>query len=492
MMYPRLKLARNLLREKGVVFVSSDDGEQEHLCLILNEVFGEENFIGTFVVNATPNARDYGHIAKMHEYAHFYCKNSEAAETNELEVKEKVFRFRDSKSGFNVHPLYNSNEAFTSDNRPNLFFPIYLYPSDHLTDSVVTSNGAQADCFFRIGFERRTGSREIYPPKSEKNDVQFVWRWGKQKCSENFNVEIVGYKTDQNEYRIVQKMRHTTKLIRSIIDSQEITSRRGTAEVEEILSGKIASFPKPVGLIRTFVQVGARANSDDIILDFFAGSGTTGHAVMAQNATDGGNRRYILVQLPEPLDPENKDQKTAADYCDKLNKPRNIAELTKERLRRAAKKIKEENPMFAGDLGFRVFKLDSTNFQEWEPKREDLKASLFSAIEHLKAGRTEADILYELPLKLGLDLCVPIEKRSIAGKDVHAIGGGVLIACLAEEITRDDVEALGQGIVKWHKALAPAGDTTCVFRDSAFADDVAKTNLAAILNQNGIAKVRSL
>jgi adenine-specific DNA-methyltransferase len=198
---------------------------------------------------------------------------------------------------------------------------------------------------------------------------------------------------------------------------------------------------------------------------------------MKANGRDDGNRRYIVVQLPEPTsDPEL----------------RTIAELTKERLRRAAKKIKDENPMFAGDLGFRVFKLDSSNIRAWEPDRNDLDQTLLDSVEHLKTGRTEADILYELLLKLGLDLCVPIEKRTIVDKHVHAIGGGVLIACLAEKISRDEVEPLAQGIVAWHKELSPAGDTTCVFRDSAFADDVAKTNLAAILNQHGLTTVRSL
>ena len=168
-------------------------------------------------------------------------------------------------------------------------------------------------------------------------------------------------------------------------------------------------------------------------------------------------------------------------------------ELTKERLRRAAKKVKEEHPAFAGDLGFRVFKLDSSNIRAWEPnRRDDLEQSLLDSLEHLKAGRTEADILYELLLKLGLDLCVPIETRAIAGKDVYAVGGGVLVACLAERIRRDEVEALAQGIVDWYLKLDPAGDTTCVFRDSAFADDVAKTNMAAILEQAGIQNVRSL
>jgi adenine-specific DNA-methyltransferase len=249
-------------------------------------------------------------------------------------------------------------------------------------------------------------------------------------------------------------------------------------------------FSKPYELVLWLLKI-SNVAGDDLVLDFFAGSGTTGHAVMAQNV-DGGNRRYILVQLPEPLDPAKSDQKTAADFCDKLAAPRTIAELTKERLRRAAQKIRAENPIFAGDLGFRVFKLASSNIRSWEPDRENLSQTLEESVEHLKSDRTETDILYELLLKLGLDLCVPIQTNEIAGKDVHSIGGGVLIACLVEKLPKDKIESLALGIVEWHKVLAPAGETTCVFRDNAFADDVAKTNLAAILQQNGLTNIRSL
>lgn len=148
--------------------------------------------------------------------------------------------------------------------------------------------------------------------------------------------------------------------------------------------------------------------------------------------------------------------------------------------------------MFAGDLGFRVFKLNSSNFRSWDPVRGNLDKTLLESLDHLMPGRTELDVLYELLLKLGLDLCVPIQTRILDGKEVHSIGGGVLMACLAEKIERGDAEELAEGIVEWHKELAPAGDTTCVFRDSAFADDVAKTNMAAILHQSKIENVRSL
>ena len=237
--------------------------------------------------------------------------------------------------------------------------------------------------------------------------------------------------------------------------------------------------PKPTKLIERMLRLASSKDESDIVLDFFAGSGTTAHSVMNVNIEDSGNRRFILVQLPEPLEVP-------------LDNISTIADMTRERIRRASKRIKEENPLFAGDLGFRVFKLDSSNITAWTPNSGDLAQSLLEHLDHLDAGRTEADVLYELLLKLGLDLCVPIEHQTIAGKTVHSVGGGVLMACLDTSITVADAEPLALGIVAWHQQQAPAGDTTCVFRDSAFADDVAKSNLAAILEQHGIARVRSL
>jgi adenine-specific DNA-methyltransferase len=213
---------------------------------------------------------------------------------------------------------------------------------------------------------------------------------------------------------------------------------------------------------------------------------------MSQNATDGGNRRFVTVQLPELIDPANKEQKAASDYCDKIGKPRTIAELTKDRLRRAGKKIKDENPLFARRLGFprlqtRFHQHPRVAPEPREPRREP--RSLRGAPQD---RRTEQDILFELLLKLGLDLCVPMETKNIAGHEVHSIGVGTLLACLSKSISQADVEPLAEEIIAWHKEQAPAGEPTVVFRDSAFADDVAKTNLAAILKQNGLETVRSL
>jgi adenine-specific DNA-methyltransferase len=275
---------------------------------------------------------------------------------------------------------------------------------------------------------------------------------------------------------------------RTIIDNTHTAD--GTQEIRTLFGAEVFSFPKPTELLRRMIEQVVQPG--EIVMDFFGGSGTTAHASWLQNTTDDGNRRCILVQLQEPLDPKNKDQKMAVDFCDRLSKPRNIAELAKERLRRAGKKIREENPLFAGDLGFRVFKLATSNIRAWEPDRESLAETLEASIEHLKTDRTEQDILFELLLKLGLDLCVPIETKTIAKHAAHSIGAGSLLVCLSPAIPQADVEPLALGLVAWHQALNPAGETTVVFRDSAFTNDVAKTNLTAILQQHGLENVRSL
>ncbi len=213
---------------------------------------------------------------------------------------------------------------------------------------------------------------------------------------------------------------------------------------------------------------------------------------MAQNATDGGNRRYILVQLPEPLYDCNENLMDVFEHYEHHGTPHTIAELTKERLRRAGDRIKDDYARFSGDIGFRVFKLDTSNFRAWEPESDDLEHTLLDSIDHIKPDRSEDDILYELLLKLGLDVCVPIETRTIVGKAVRSVGAGTLMACLDETIAREDIDALALGIVEWYKELSPAGGSTVFFRDSAFADDVAKTNLTAILKQHGLGNVRSL
>jgi adenine-specific DNA-methyltransferase len=204
---------------------------------------------------------------------------------------------------------------------------------------------------------------------------------------------------------------------------------------------------------------------------------------MSQNIADHGKRRFICVQLPEKVNPESEAAKQGFT---------NIAELTKERLRRAGRMVQADNLNSKSDTGFRVFKLAPSNIRAWNPDRTDLEQTLLDHADHLEPGRSEQDVLYELLLKRGLDLCVPIETKVIADKTVWAIGGGVMFACLADGINRDLVDPLATGIVAWRDSLKPDGDVRVFFKDSGFADDVAKTNMAELLKQRGITAVRSL
>lgn len=471
MIYPRLRLARNLLREDGVVFISIDDNEVHNLRKVCDEVFGENNFLGIFVNNSTPNARDYGHIGKMHEYCIFYAKNIAYTETFLLEDKEKTFRFEDDLSGFNVHPLYNSNVAFTNKNRPNLYYPFYIDPGKNVKEL--------GEEFFELALTSSKDALEIYPPKSLKDNVQFVWRWGKDKSASELNKEIIGYRNEEGEYRVVQKMRTSEKVIRSILSEKDFTSRRGTAEVEAIFGKKIFSFPKPAGLIKTFIKVGC--DKDGIVLDFFAGSCTTAHATMQLNAEDEGRRKFICVQLPELLD----DQGEAAKMGYKT-----VADIGKDRIRKAGEKIKAETNATSHlnqiDIGFKAFKLDSSNIWAWDGHPDNLDQNLFSAANNIKENRTEDDVLYEIFLKYGLDLTVAIEQQLIAGKQVFNMGGGALFVCLADNLTTDVAEGIG----KWKEELQPA---TCrvIFKDTGFTD-VEKTNSVQILKRYGITETNTI
>ena len=495
MMYPRLKLARNLLRDDGVILVSIDDVEFPNLRRILDEVFGEENFIASLVWDRN-RKNDAKYFSVGHEYMAVYVKNESVLSANQIIFRGEKDGVEEVKAEFDrLKHLHNSDWSAVRDGLLDYYRTI---PDDDPKAPLKRFTKVDAKGPYRddgnINWPGGDGPRyEVLHPDTKRPCKLPVSGW-RYPTPERFWEEVakgrIVFGADETTVPRVRTnlFENTDQVMVSVHYSYAQTSAN---EFNSLFDGKrVFDNPKPVSDLRRLT--GYLTGPDDLVCDFFAGSGTTGHAVLAQNAVDGGNRRYILAQLPEPLDMENKDQKIAAEFCDQIGKPRTIAELTKERLRRAAAKVKADNPMFSGDTGFRVFKLDHSNIRAWNPNPADLEQTLFAHQDHLVDGRTESDILYELLLKFGLDLCVPIVQRTVAAKDVHAVGGGVLMACLAPIISREEVEALAQGIIAWHKELAPAGDTTCVFRDSAFADDVAKTNLAAILEQYGIQNVRSL
>ena len=458
MMYPRLKLARNLLREDGVIFISIDEKEYSALHLMCCDIFGEENIVGTVVwKNATDN--NPTNVAIEHEYLFVVAKKKDSIDTewksSISDIKDVLVQIGDELTAkLKKQDLRNAyNEWFWKHK-------IELWPLDRYKyiDEGGVYTGSQS-----VHNPGREGYRYDVPHPVTKLPCKqplMGYRFPPQTMAELIAADRILFGDDES--KIIELKVYVSEFKEKLSSLLELDGRLGAYDLKEDFptEGKVFTNPKPVRLYEAFLPFLLKDNGD-LIADFFAGSGATAKAVWKLNSKDSILRKFCLVQLPEPLNASDKDQKAAIQLCDGLGVSRNISEITKERLRRAAQKIKDDNPLFPGDLGFRVFKLDSSNINTWKPDRNDLETTLFNSIEHLKADRSEADILYEL-------------------------------VCLATHISRDEVEPLAKGIVAWHKELAPAGETTSVFRDSAFADDVAKTNLAAILQQHGLEIIRSL
>jgi adenine-specific DNA-methyltransferase len=483
MMYPRLKLARNLLREDGVIFVSIADHEIHNLRALMDEVFGDENFVATVIWQKVFSPKNSArHFSEDHDYVVVYARTG-------ADWTPKLLPRTEEMEARYANPDNDPRGPWTSgDLSARNYYGEGIYPITCPTGRII--DGPPPGTYWRVS-----------PAKFKDLDQDGRIWWGADKGNtprlKRFLSEVKAGRVPQTLWTY-EEVGHTQEA------KKELNATLGATA-----SDSVFETPKPTKLIRRMLQLGTASSAGDIVVDFFGGSGSTHHAVLLQNLEDGGNRRCVLVQLPEPMP------------AGKVGELGTIADVTKERLRKAGELVlaewrgKQKSPDSQGELlpeatpelsappdcGFRVFKLDSTNIREWDPKpkKDDgttaetaLQASLDEGVEHLKAKRTEPDILFELLLKLGLDLCVPMEVRSIAGKDVHSIGAGSLLVCLAQRVGRDEVEALALGIAGWHGELKPAGETTVVFRDSAFEDDVAKTNLAAILNQHGLETVRSL
>lgn len=456
MVYPRLKLARDLLRSDGVVCISIDEVELANLIELCNEIFGEQNKLAELVWKSkSGGANDSQHFAIDHEYVVAYAKSTPDLYLNrdpDATVTTQ-YNHRDERGEYALDRL---------DKQSIRYSPAFDYEIEG-PDGVI----------------HKPAHRDPLRPNA-------TWRWSKAKVAAQYEDLVFS-----GGHIYTKNYKSTGSIPRSLLtDNRFGRTRTGKTECRDLMGAEVFDNPKPTKLIRHLLTIAS--GSDDIVLDFFAGSGSTGRAVFEQNLADGNHRRFVIVQLPMPLDLTLEAQKDSAGFCEDCGKSCNLVEITKERLRRAARQIGERQPDYHGDLGFRVFKLATSSIRAWDPRPDDIETALISGLDHIEPGRTEHDILYELLLKLGLDLCVPIESRTVASKSVHSVGAGALIACLDETVLHDDVEPLAAGIADWHGALAPAGVSTVVFRDSAFVDDVAKTNLAEILKQRGLANIRSL
>ena len=450
MMLPRLKLARTFLSEDGVIFISIDDGEVANLRKTCDEVFGEENFIVNVVWQKKyTRANDARLFSDNHDHILVYARQ-----------KEKVGLSAQARNEDQIK-LYSN-----PDNHPK---------GQWKATPLHAKSGANINSFtFRNGvvWAPPRGTYRRFNDKSMRrmDEADEIW------FGENGN-QVPGRKSFLTEVK-----EGVTPV--TIWPYQEAGhNHEANNNLKALGLGGLFDNPKPVRLVKKMIDLATDADQSHIVMDFFAGSGTTAHAVMDANGADGGNRRFICVQLPEPIDPPvDVDGLTFS----------NIEEITTERIRRSARKAAENHPNTKADFGFRHLRLAISNIRAWEPTTDDLEGTLLANTDHVIRGRTAADILTELLLKLGLDLCVPIEEKGIAGKTVYSIGEGTLLVCLADGLTQDVVEDLAAGIVAWHQELPPVAHPRAVFKDSGFADDVAKTNMVAILNQHDITDVRSL
>lgn len=455
MMYPRLKLARNLLTDDGVIFISLDDYEEKNLTNLCDEIFGENNKLQKVIWQRhSGGGNDSKFFAVDHEYILVYTKNKDKIDKIRIPLDDediKDYRFKDEY--FETLGPYKTKDfkrMRPDDPRPTLRYEIIAPDGTKLFDE---------------------------------------WRWEKEKFEREYSQnKVLIEKNTKNEWSVKYKLYlksndegdEKQKVPRSLLTKIEKNSQ-GKKALTNILGGKdLFNNPKPIGLLKYLLNM---RNPDSLILDFFSGSATTAHATMQLNAEDGGNRRYIMVQLPEPT-PENSEA-AKAGY-------KNICEIGKERIRRAGEKIKADETLPLEnreklDTGFKVFKLDTSNIKEWDSETTDLKQSLFDSVDNIKSDRTSLDVLYEILLKYGLDLNVPI----VENKDFYSIGGGTLLVNLNKTITLDVIDSIS----KEYKMLLEIDEdykTTVVLRDSSFKNDIDKTNAIQKLKQAGIKEIRSI
>jgi len=444
MMYPRLYLARNLLREDGVIFISIDDNEISNLSKLCDEIFGEENFVATCIWQHSLQPKGYSGIFSVHHNYVFVYQKSEAFVLRDLERTEEHNRNYSNPDNDPNGP-WRAGDVRNALYRPNLIFEI------------TTPSG-----------------KTIKPPPNG-------WRWSNETIQQKIKTGEIVFSLD--ETRIIRKIYLKNvegRTPETILFGKEVgTTRDAAAELKTLFSGNLPfDTPKPVGLIKHMYSL-AGVLPNDIILDFFAGSGSTAQAGFEVDKQDGGNRKFILVQLPEPTGRE--DYPTISDIC-------------KERVRRVIKKLNSEDEgklsLHGGqkqDRGFRVFKLAESNFKAWNANLPTgdvtaLKQQLELHIDHIREGRTPEDILYEILLKSGFPLTAPVEKLSIEGKTVFSAAGGALFICLERNLTLELI-----------RAVADKKPERVVCLDEGFTgNDQLKANAVQIFKNKGVTSFKTV
>lgn len=489
MIYPRIRLARNLLRQDGAICVSIDDNEIHSLRSIMDEIFGAENFLNCIAVKMSePSGVKMSHarsrMPKLKEYVVIYRRSERLLlHPQKVRISEWNEEYRDFLDGISREALDRIKEVAALDEIADEHVSEInnlLQPS-----RIITASEAHKKCGGDSDFSewRWNNAWRIVQAVGSASVKELALTRGPDTPQDQDVGAVRSARGKLYLYKTKFNRESKSPRVQILFADESLEQNCGDFWTDIKTTGGIGAeggiiFPngkKPLKLVKRLIDAFTNKAAGDLVIDFFAGSGTTGHAVLEINKEVNAETRFILVQLPEPID--EKDELAELGF-------KTVSALTTARLKNAVEAC--------GSGGFRFFKLAQSNIRAWEPEPTDIGGTLLANTEHLIQGRTEHDVLYELLLKLGLDLCVPIEEKEVAGKAVHSIGGGALLVCLADGLTSDVVEKLASGIVAWRKELAPAVDTRVVFKDSGFANDVAKTNMAAILNQNGLLDVRSL
>ena len=455
MIYSRLMVARTLLSEDGVIFISIDDNEVENLRKICDEVFGESNKIAQLVIENNPRGRQSdAFFATSHEYLLCYASNIDSATITGMSLSEKQkaeYKYEDEIGRYRLLGLRQRGVASLREDRPEMFFPIWVNPEDSSISLTYVEDW-----------------EEVIPKKSDGREGR--WMWGKQKCINESNRLVAKLVSTRREFDIFVKDylnkdgEQRTRKYKTIWSDKILNNQIGTQEVKAILGGDYMSFPKSTEYIKTIIQTGTSSSS--LILDFFSGSATTAHAVMQLNAEDGGNRQYIMVQLPEET-PEDSEARKAGYNT--------IPDIAKERIRRAGKKIKEESPLTTADLdtGFRVFRLDESNYEDVKRSPKEFKQDQLDLfLNNIKTDRNDLDLLFGCMLDWGVQLSLPMTQEVVDGKTIYTVNDGDLVACFAENVSEDVV-----------KAMADKMPLRVIFRDSCFAQDADKINIYETFKQ---------
>jgi len=441
MMYPRLKIAWNLIRDDGLIFISIDDNEFDNLKKLCNDVFGEENFVETLIWKKRATPPNDKNIGRIHEYIICYAKKYSEIRLNLIPRDEESIARYSNPDNDSRGPWVASD--LSANGKGGRLVQSCVYPIMN------PSNG------------------EKYFPSEGR-----CWLFNEEKMNQFISEGRIGFREKTGApylKRYLCEVRQGLTLPTILTDYG--FSSNSAAEIDKIFVKKgIFEYPKPTTLIKPLLTVGL--DKDDIVLDFFSGSGTTADAVMQLNAEDAGKRRFIMIQLPESTDESSEAYK--AGY-------KNICEIGKERIRRVGERLIKETGDKSLDVGFKVFKLDTSNIKEWDPNTNNITTTLLDMQNPIKEDRSTNDVLYEILIKYGVDVTVQIEETKMGDKIAYSIGKGYMFICLEDEIDLDIVES-----------IAKQRPNRVVFKDAGFKDDNVKTNAVQILKKYGVEDFRAI